>query len=122
MPLLKNDTYTIDYIYSLPEGERAELIDGEIYNMAPPSTNHQRISTKLSSKINAYIEQKQGSCEVFSAPFAVFLNNDNTTYFEPDISVICDRNKLDQTHVGNGEHAQMGTDQQRLGIGVGDAA
>lgn len=95
MPLLKNNTYTTDYIYSLPEGKRAELIDGVIYDMAPPSTTHQRISTKLSSKINAYIEKKQGSCEVFAAPFAVFLNEDDKTYVEPDISVICDKSKLD---------------------------
>ena len=28
MPLLKEETYTIDDIYALPDGERAELIDG----------------------------------------------------------------------------------------------
>lgn len=37
------DTYTIEYIYALPDGERAELIDGQIYYMAPPDTWHQRI-------------------------------------------------------------------------------
>ena len=31
MPLLKEETYTIDDIYALPEGERAELIDGHMY-------------------------------------------------------------------------------------------
>ena len=35
-----------------------------------------------------------GSCESFFAPFAVFLNEDDTNYVEPDISVICDPNKL----------------------------
>ena len=35
MPLPKENTYTTDYIYSLPEGQRAELIDGVIYDMAP---------------------------------------------------------------------------------------
>lgn len=29
--------HTIDDIYSLPEGRRAELIDGQIYDMAPPN-------------------------------------------------------------------------------------
>lgn len=33
-------------------------------------------------------------CEVVPAPFAVFLNADENTYVEPDISVICDRSKL----------------------------
>jgi Uma2 family endonuclease len=37
--------------------------------------------------------KNQGSCEVF--PFAVFLNADGKNYVEPDISVICDKNKLD---------------------------
>lgn len=96
MPALKNETYTIEYIYSLPEGQRAELIDGMIYNMAPPSVQHQRVSNYLSTEINLYIRSKKGSCEVFSAPFAVFLNADDKTYVEPDISVICDKNKLNE--------------------------
>ena len=29
------------------------------------------------------------------APFAVFLNKDNRTYVEPDVSIICDKSKLD---------------------------
>ena len=44
MPLLKEENYTIEDIYALPEGERAELIDGQIYYMAPPSRKHQDIS------------------------------------------------------------------------------
>ena len=33
MPLLKEHFYTIEDIYNLPEGERAELIDGHIYKV-----------------------------------------------------------------------------------------
>lgn len=95
MPLPKSDNYTIADIYALPEGNRAELIDGRIYDMAPPSTVHQRISMNLSAEIRNHIKSRKGSCEVFSAPFAVFLNKDDKTYVEPDISVICDKNKLD---------------------------
>lgn len=40
----KEEAYTINDIYALPDGERAELIDGQIYYMAPPSRNHQKIS------------------------------------------------------------------------------
>ena len=101
MPLLKNDTYTTDYIYSLPEGQRAELIDGKLYNMAPPSFKHQDISFALARKIADYIDSKNGECKVILAPFAVFLNKDNKNYVEPDISVICDKNKLDD-HGCNG--------------------
>ena len=63
--------------------------------MAPPKTIHQRISGALHSAIYQYIKTKKGSCEVFAAPFAVFLNKDNKNYVEPDISVICDKDKID---------------------------
>lgn len=95
MPLPKNNTYTIDYIYSLPEGQRAELIDGVVYNMAPPNRIHQDIVMNLSAEIRDYIKKNNGSCKVYPAPFAVFLNADEQNYVEPDISVICDKNKLD---------------------------
>lgn len=91
----KGETYTIDDIYALPEGERAELIDGKIYYMSPPSWTHQRISMYLSTEISSYIKRKGGKCEVLAAPFAVFLNKDGINYVEPDISVICDPLKLD---------------------------
>ncbi len=96
MPLLKEQIYTTDYIYSLPDGQRAELIDGKIYNMAPPTRKHQRIITELATIINQYIKDNKGSCEVDIAPFAVFLNKDDKTYVEPDISVICDSEKLSE--------------------------
>ncbi len=86
--------YTIDDIYSLPAGQRAELIGGQIYYMAPPSRAHQRITLELSTIINNHIKKNGGSCELNIAPFAVFLNEDDKNYVEPDISVICDRNKL----------------------------
>lgn len=93
--LRKEDLYTIEDIYTLPDGERAELIDGEIYYMAPPSWKHQHISGYLYNQIYNYIRDNNGQCEVLAAPFAVFLNKDDLTYVEPDISVICDHNKLD---------------------------
>ncbi len=86
---------TVDSIYALPDGQRAELIDGQIYNIAPPMRIHQRLINRLSQVITNYIDAKHGECEVYPAPFAVFLNADNKTYVEPDISVICDKNKLD---------------------------
>jgi len=86
--------YTIEDIYNLPEGKRAELIDGVIYDMAAPSRIHQKLVSRLNQKIANYIDSKNGECEVYPAPFAVFLNADDKTYVEPDISVICDREKL----------------------------
>lgn len=95
MPALAQEKiYTLDDIYALPDGERAELIDGQIYMMAPPSRKHQILARELFSSISSYIKSKGGSCEPFFAPFAVFLNKDDTNYVEPDIVVICDKSKF----------------------------
>lgn len=91
----KKLTYsTIEDIYHLPDGQRAELIDGELYLMATPSRLHQRLVMELSFRIRDYIGRNIGDCEVYPSPFAVYLNGDGSIYLEPDISVICDKNKL----------------------------
>lgn len=92
--LHRKDIYTIDDIYALPDGERAELIDGKIYYMSAPGLAHQRILGYLYRKIADYIDAQNGACEPFMAPFAVFLNEDSQNYVEPDLSVICDPHKL----------------------------
>lgn len=61
----KEQSYTIDDIYALPEGERAELIDGQIYYMATPSMLHQRLVMEISYRIRVYIGEKKRDCEVF---------------------------------------------------------
>ncbi len=87
--------YTEEDYYNLPENVRAELIDGQIYYMSAPSRIHQEILMFLSKIIANYIDSKKGPCKVYPAPFAVKLfEDDNRTVVEPDISVICDPNKL----------------------------
>lgn len=95
MALSQEKLYTVDDIYALPDGQRAELFDGRMYMMAAPNTVHQRIISRLTQKIANYIDGKNGKCEVFPAPFAVFINKDSKNYVEPDVSVICDKSKLD---------------------------
>ena len=67
MPFSKENTYTTDYIYSLPEGQRAELIDGVIYDMAPPNRLHQELVMNLSAEIREYISKNNGFCKVYPA-------------------------------------------------------
>lgn len=55
---------------------------------------HQEILNFLNTEINIYIRLKKGSCKVYPAPFAVKLFNDRDDTVEPDISVICDPEKL----------------------------
>ena len=93
--LARTNIYTEEDYYNLPENVRAELIDGQIYYMAAPSRIHQRILMEVSATIRNYLRSKDGPCEVYPAPFAVKLfEDDNRTVVEPDISVICDPNKL----------------------------
>ncbi len=86
--------YTAEDYWNLPEGQRAELIDGNLYAMAPPNRIHQELLIELSTTIHNYIKKNDGSCKIYPAPFAVNLNADDKIWVEPDISVICDKNKL----------------------------
>lgn len=88
--------YTTADIEALPEGERAELIDGELFRMDAPTRIHQKILIELAYEIKRFIKNKKGSCDVYAAPFAVYIKKDKRSYVEPDISVICDRDKLDE--------------------------
>ena len=91
----RNNLHTIQEIEAFPEGTRAELIDGEIYYMSAPSRLHQKILGRLFNMIQNHIDRSQGSCEVYAAPFAVYLSpGDDGQYYEPDIAVICDPGKL----------------------------
>lgn len=63
--LRKADSYTIDDIYALPDGERAELIDGKIYYVAPPSTGHQRLVHFFDREIGNYIQSKNYFTKLF---------------------------------------------------------
>ncbi|KFC24510.1 Uma2 family endonuclease [Chryseobacterium sp. FH1] len=92
-----NKTYTFaDYLLWRFK-ERVELIKGKVLKMSPaPATNHQRISRKLSNILIPFFEST--ACELFYAPFDVRLPNKNgeiLTVVQPDLCVICDRNKID---------------------------
>lgn len=61
----KQGEYTISDYYAIPEDVRAELIDGVIYDMAPPLSVHQLLSAKIHGYLARYIEKKGGSCIPF---------------------------------------------------------
>ena len=97
----ENKLYTYADYLAYPENERVEIIDGHIYAMSPsPSQIHQEIITELTTSINNYIKSNKGDCKIYPAPFDVILKdatedlNNSKTTIQPDISVICDKNKL----------------------------
>ena len=51
MLILGGKMYTIEDIFALPDGERAELIDGEMFMMATPTTSHQEAQFWLGNQL-----------------------------------------------------------------------
>ena len=93
--------YTFAEALTWEEHEHIELIDGEAYMMAPPLRVHQDVLMALSRQIANYLDGKR--CRVYPAPFAVrpFAEagdapEDEDTLLEPDITVVCDPDKLDK--------------------------
>lgn len=86
---------TLKQYETLPEDKRAEVFDGVICDMASPSQEHQTISIELSTILHTYIKKKQSSCRVFHAPFDVKLSDQPLTIVQPDLMIICDKEKLD---------------------------
>ena len=102
MPLsAKRERFTFADCLTWDEDERIEIINGEAFMMATPSRIHQEICFEIGRQLGNYLEGKQ--CKVYPAPFGVRLferdgdSPENVdTVVEPDISVVCDRRKLDE--------------------------
>lgn len=87
-----------DY-WGLSEGRRAELVEGELYDMAPPSIAHQKVVGGLFRALANHVEAQRGDCLVLQAPVAVDLAADESTWVEPDVLVVCDSSKVTERAV-----------------------
>lgn len=94
MPLPRENLYTSEDYWNLPEGQRAELINGQLYDMAPPIRVHQELVSAFVYSIRSHIQKNGGDCKIYPAPFAVNLDAEDKNWVEPNISVICNKNKL----------------------------
>ena len=86
--------YTIEDYRALPEELRAELIDGELIFMEAPSTSHQILVMKIAFLLELFIRENKGECFVLPSPLDVQLDCDDKTVVQPDIVVICNRERL----------------------------
>lgn len=86
--------YTLDDYYALPDDLRVELIDGVFYKMSSPTTIHQLIISLIWKDLWDYIEEKKGGCLPFASPVDVQLDRDDRTILQPDVLIVCDRDKI----------------------------
>ena len=98
----EKDRYTLADALAWEEQDHIELLDGYPVMMAPPTRAHQEAVTALVGQLYDYLKGKK--CMVYAAPFAVrpfeedgARPEDVDTLVEPDISVVCDPSKLDDT-------------------------
>ncbi len=73
---------TVDDFMSLPEGARAELIDGELFMSPSPKRRHQDVVLRLVRRLADFVEAR-GLGALFVAPFDVHLPSGDIV--EPDI-------------------------------------
>ena len=90
----KQGEYTLEDYYNLPEDQRFELIDGVIYDMTAPTTIHQSILGRVHAHLLYHIDAKGGQCIPMISPVDVQLDCDDKTMVEPDVIIVCDRNKI----------------------------
>ncbi|MEL6633805.1 MAG: Uma2 family endonuclease [Bacteroidota bacterium] len=97
--------YTYEDYLQWDDGKRYELIQGKRYEMlSAPNRRHQKISLKFTHEIIDFFDHPDSSCELYVAPFDVRLpknqgeTNDKAifTVVQPDLSVVCDPEKLDE--------------------------
>lgn len=86
--------YTYKDYLALPQDHRMELIDGVFYDMTSPTTLHQAIGGYIYKKLMDFVLENQGECMPFMAPVDVCLDADDKTIVQPDVFVVCNRNKL----------------------------
>lgn len=97
----ENKKYTYAEYLTWPKEEKWEIINGEPYMQAAPSWQHQSISRELILQFGEYLRNK--TCQIFSAPFDLRLpydgekDEETTNVYQPDLVVVCDKNKLKGT-------------------------
>ncbi len=101
----QEEKYTYGQYLAMDLDDRYELVDGALIRKTRPSIAHQRISRKLIAQLDRILDGRR--CEAFQEIDVAFIDdscqdeNNVCTMFVPDISVVCDKDKLkDGCYVG----------------------
>ena len=96
----KHTKYSYADYMQWTDDKRYEIIDGIVYDMNAPLRIHQEITFAMARKLADFFDDKP--CKVYISPFDVRLpkksKKDENIFnvVQPDISVICDEDKLDE--------------------------
>lgn len=90
----KPGEFTLEDYYQIPDEQRVELIDGVFFEMTAPTNPHQILIGEIYRELMNYVRQNKGKCMPLVSPVDVQLDCDDRTMVQPDVLVICDRDKM----------------------------
>lgn len=90
----RQGSYTLEDYLALPDDQRVELIDGVFYDMSAPTIPHQLIGGALYTRIANFLSGRKAPCVPLIAPTDVQLDRDNKTILQPDVMVVCHRDRF----------------------------
>jgi Uma2 family endonuclease len=74
-----------DWLHLPKDGRVYEILDGEIFMTPAPRIRHQRVSSRLHTRLGLHLDHTAAG-ELFAAPTGVRLSDDNVV--EPDLLVV----------------------------------
>jgi Uma2 family endonuclease len=75
--------------------QRWQILDGEAYLLASPTSRHQGIAVELTRQMANYFRGRP--CRLYAAPMDVFLSEEDVV--QPDLLVVCDASRIKRTHI-----------------------
>jgi len=99
--IAKKQKYSYADYLGWNDGKRYQLINGRKVMPPAPLTEHQVIHSILFGHLWNFVKSKNKPCLVLSAPIDVrlcesFSDSQCHNVFQPDIVVVCDKNKMDR--------------------------
>ncbi len=79
--------YTVEEVLAFPsDGNRYELVHGELLVTPAPGQQHQKIVTRLCARLEVYVAGRHSEAEVFVAPADIIWGLKE--YVQPDLCVV----------------------------------